>query len=184
MSPASTLPRRHRSAVACQSCRARKVRCSVLLTGVPCVTCAQDQVQCVVIGRKRKRQAARTDDSHAVRDAAGKTTSISLGDRSGILDNDRENSSPAEPPITASTPSYGSVISDRLPTEEDSTELGDEARILPNENKSDTSNAPEERVGIEIAEAQLCASQRQGQVLFYSGKWMVIIICLVLLGGR
>ncbi|EHK42217.1 hypothetical protein TRIATDRAFT_229782 [Trichoderma atroviride IMI 206040] len=41
-------PRRHRSAFACQNCRRRKVRCSVSVTGIPCVGCTQDSIDCIV----------------------------------------------------------------------------------------------------------------------------------------
>ena len=40
--------RRYRSAIACESCRRRKVRCSLTVTGVPCIGCAQDHTDCVV----------------------------------------------------------------------------------------------------------------------------------------
>lgn len=40
--------RRSRSAVACERCRGRKVRCSVMLTGTPCVSCTQDGNICTV----------------------------------------------------------------------------------------------------------------------------------------
>ncbi|KAJ5998702.1 hypothetical protein N7451_006512 [Penicillium sp. IBT 35674x] len=44
----ATHTRRYRSAVACQACRQRKVRCSWSITGVPCAGCAQDGSQCIV----------------------------------------------------------------------------------------------------------------------------------------
>lgn len=40
--------RRYRSSVACESCRRRKVRCSVTVTGVPCAGCIQDGSTCTV----------------------------------------------------------------------------------------------------------------------------------------
>ncbi|KAH6625113.1 fungal-specific transcription factor domain-containing protein [Boeremia exigua] len=40
--------RRHRSTVACQSCRRRKVRCSVTVTGIPCSNCTQDRTTCTI----------------------------------------------------------------------------------------------------------------------------------------
>ncbi|PYI05605.1 putative Zn(II)2Cys6 transcription factor [Aspergillus sclerotiicarbonarius CBS 121057] len=43
--------RRYRSTVACHSCRQRKVRCSLNVTGVPCIRCAQDHADCVVDAR-------------------------------------------------------------------------------------------------------------------------------------
>ncbi|ODH48371.1 hypothetical protein GX48_05463 [Paracoccidioides brasiliensis] len=44
---------RKRSAKACQSCRSRKVRCSVSDHGVPCYNCKLDDVECIVPERKR-----------------------------------------------------------------------------------------------------------------------------------
>lgn len=40
--------RRSRASVACEKCRQRKVRCSISLTGVPCVSCTQDGSVCSV----------------------------------------------------------------------------------------------------------------------------------------
>jgi hypothetical protein len=47
---ASSMPaeRRHRSTVACQNCRRRKVRCSVTVTGIPCSNCIQDRTTCTI----------------------------------------------------------------------------------------------------------------------------------------
>ncbi|RFU24442.1 hypothetical protein B7463_g11893, partial [Scytalidium lignicola] len=55
--------RRFRSAVACQGCRQRKIRCSVTVTGVPCIVCSQDGTECIVpqralIRHQRKLAAA------------------------------------------------------------------------------------------------------------------------------
>ncbi|EHK17894.1 uncharacterized protein TRIVIDRAFT_194406 [Trichoderma virens Gv29-8] len=47
--------RRYRSAIACQTCRVRKVRCSVSMTGVPCISCEQDQTECILKPRQGKR---------------------------------------------------------------------------------------------------------------------------------
>ncbi|KAJ5538479.1 fungal-specific transcription factor domain-containing protein [Penicillium frequentans] len=53
----ATHTRRYRSAVACQACRQRKVRCSWSITGVPCAGCAQDGSQCIV---DKKAKSAKT----------------------------------------------------------------------------------------------------------------------------
>ncbi|EHK50239.1 hypothetical protein TRIATDRAFT_289040 [Trichoderma atroviride IMI 206040] len=50
--------RRYRSAIACQTCRVRKVRCSVSMTGVPCISCEQDQTECILKPRQGKRRIA------------------------------------------------------------------------------------------------------------------------------
>ncbi|KAK6371561.1 hypothetical protein LTS17_008812 [Exophiala oligosperma] len=44
---------KRRSAVACQRCKARKVRCSVTATGHPCTNCTQDDTRCEVLPRKK-----------------------------------------------------------------------------------------------------------------------------------
>ncbi|KAL4923009.1 Zn(II)2Cys6 transcription factor [Aspergillus undulatus] len=48
---------RNRSAIACEACRRRKVRCTVTVTGVPCINCAQDGIQCAVARRRGTQQA-------------------------------------------------------------------------------------------------------------------------------
>ncbi|KAJ4178674.1 hypothetical protein NW767_011444 [Fusarium falciforme] len=48
--------RPHRRAhVACKACNARKVRCTVTLSGPPCANCAVDNVLCEIQSRKRRR---------------------------------------------------------------------------------------------------------------------------------
>ncbi|KAJ6008619.1 hypothetical protein N7522_003635 [Penicillium canescens] len=54
--------RRYRSAAACQNCRQRKVRCSVTVTGVPCIGCTQDGRECHLPAKgqtMREKQARR-----------------------------------------------------------------------------------------------------------------------------
>ncbi|PKX97276.1 Zn(II)2Cys6 transcription factor [Aspergillus novofumigatus IBT 16806] len=48
--------RRNRSAVACQACRRRKVRCTVTVTGIPCINCSQDGMECTVAQRRGTQQ--------------------------------------------------------------------------------------------------------------------------------
>ncbi|KNG81942.1 C6 transcription factor [Aspergillus nomiae NRRL 13137] len=56
MPPTSTASaRRSRRTIACQRCRQRKVRCSLNVTGAPCIGCTQDRTQCIVpTGRVQK----------------------------------------------------------------------------------------------------------------------------------
>ncbi|KAL4961519.1 uncharacterized protein BDV14DRAFT_123233 [Aspergillus stella-maris] len=50
----SRLPLRvRRSAVACRTCRRRKIRCDVTVSGYPCTNCRLDNDHCVVVGPKR-----------------------------------------------------------------------------------------------------------------------------------
>ncbi|TPX13018.1 uncharacterized protein E0L32_006663 [Thyridium curvatum] len=53
-SASAAAPNKKRSARACLSCRARKVRCNVALHGAPCTNCRLDEVECVVKPRTRK----------------------------------------------------------------------------------------------------------------------------------
>ncbi|KIW04635.1 uncharacterized protein PV09_04381 [Verruconis gallopava] len=47
-------PARRRAPAACQSCRARKVRCDVSESGSPCMNCRADNLECIVtIGKTR-----------------------------------------------------------------------------------------------------------------------------------
>lgn len=51
--PAKAVKRR--ASKACQSCRARKVRCNVVEHGPPCTNCRLDEVECLVSESKRKK---------------------------------------------------------------------------------------------------------------------------------
>ncbi|CAG8296202.1 unnamed protein product [Penicillium nalgiovense] len=59
-------PQRHRrSAVACENCRKRKVRCSVSVTGIPCAGCTQDKAECILRSIPlSKPSASMQRDSH------------------------------------------------------------------------------------------------------------------------
>ncbi len=45
-----------RSAVACITCRRRKIRCDVTVSGTPCINCRLDNDQCVTVNPKRPRK--------------------------------------------------------------------------------------------------------------------------------
>ncbi|KAB8271122.1 fungal-specific transcription factor domain-containing protein [Aspergillus minisclerotigenes] len=47
--------RRSRRTIACQTCRQRKVRCSLNVTGVPCIGCTQDRTPCIVTTRRGQK---------------------------------------------------------------------------------------------------------------------------------
>ena len=46
---------KRRASQACESCRARKVRCNVAKHGAPCTNCTLDEVECIVGESKRKK---------------------------------------------------------------------------------------------------------------------------------
>ncbi|PGH02395.1 hypothetical protein GX51_04703 [Blastomyces parvus] len=54
---------RKRASKACQSCRARKVRCGVSEHGVPCHNCKLDDVECIVPERKKPTRMAKRQRS-------------------------------------------------------------------------------------------------------------------------
>ena len=51
-------PVKTRASKACTCCRARKIKCSVVVTGIPCTKCVTYQTRCVVSSRKRRRFCA------------------------------------------------------------------------------------------------------------------------------
>lgn len=51
----STGRKKKRASKACSCCRARKIRCDVLKTGVPCTKCQLDGFDCLVQARKKRR---------------------------------------------------------------------------------------------------------------------------------
>ena len=50
-------PVKRRASKACHSCRSRKVKCSVVKTGIPCQNCRLGHVECVVSQARRRRRA-------------------------------------------------------------------------------------------------------------------------------
>ncbi|KLJ06816.1 hypothetical protein EMPG_17692 [Blastomyces silverae] len=54
---------RKRASKACQSCRARKVRCGVSEHGVPCHNCKLDDIECIVPERKKPTRMAKRQRS-------------------------------------------------------------------------------------------------------------------------
>lgn len=50
---------RKRASKACQSCRSRKVRCSVSDHGIPCYNCKLDGLDCIIPERKKPIRTAK-----------------------------------------------------------------------------------------------------------------------------
>lgn len=61
LDPSDARGSRKRAAKACQSCRSRKVRCSVSDHGVPCYNCKLDELECVIPERKRPARTAKRE---------------------------------------------------------------------------------------------------------------------------
>jgi hypothetical protein len=47
---------RRRASKACHSCRARKVKCGVVKSGIPCDNCRADEINCVVSDSRRRKR--------------------------------------------------------------------------------------------------------------------------------
>ncbi|KID81463.1 Transcription factor, fungi [Metarhizium guizhouense ARSEF 977] len=141
------LIRRHRSVIACQGCRLRKVRCSLSVTGVPCTTCTQDGTDCLVSPRRprqRRNQRDRTSALYSPPGVAPQTDFANVGPSSTI-----QPCSSMRVDVAAADDA-----------EQTASCLDCESASIYNE----------ERSGIEIAEAALGVPRRVGQLPFYSGE--------------
>ncbi|XRM40844.1 hypothetical protein ABZX51_004149 [Aspergillus tubingensis] len=142
-------PRRHqRSTIACETCRLRKVRCSLNITGIPCIGCAQDNTQCIVDPKRQERlrrtRTSRVQQPHTPSNNV--LPGVSRATRPQLI------SSPAPDYPRETIHQYATDPVSRRGTP-----------LLPNDAES------EERYGLEIAAAALGQPQRAGRVPFYSG---------------
>ncbi|QMW42179.1 hypothetical protein G4B11_005503 [Aspergillus flavus] len=156
--------RRHRSAVACQHCRQRKVRCSFTVTGVPCIGCTQDGTECIIPQGKAQttynelnviRPRIRQVVPHIRQNGPENSPRIAEGSR---------RSMPPRP--SASTDTF--TIAPITPQIERPRSVGgtNDVNTSPEENRS----LDEERTGAEIATAALGRNRRAGQAPFYTGE--------------
>ena len=143
--PCTMSARRYRSAVACESCRRRKVRCSLTVTGVPCIGCAQDKTDCVV-DPKRSQTMSR---------ATRRRLQSPDHDHSGDTNASRQLSSPAQPQPQHADDRANAPVNHQSPA----------SCGLQNE----------ERSGIEIASAALGRPERVGQVPYYTGSQVPLL---------
>ncbi|RAK71132.1 Zn(II)2Cys6 transcription factor [Aspergillus fijiensis CBS 313.89] len=149
--------RRYRSTVACHSCRQRKVRCSINVTGVPCIRCAQDHAECVV--DPPPAESARTSRRNASARQRLRAVNSSPSFRGAQPEGD------ADRPTMPRTPAFQRVS----------------ANSPPASASERYSIQDEERNGLEIAEAALGNPERAGQVPFYTGDKTGITSTLTLL---
>lgn len=111
-SPSQTagLPLRiRRSAVACTTCRRRKIRCDVTVSGAPCTNCHHENDRCVTVNQKRPRKTLNVEAGTATQNTSlalvannAKVPPVSLTDystRSGSV----HNAWPPPPPVSAET---------------------------------------------------------------------------------
>ncbi|KAL4740641.1 fungal-specific transcription factor domain-containing protein [Aspergillus similis] len=147
--------RRYRSTVACHSCRSRKVRCSVNVTGIPCIRCSQDRVECVVDTGNEISRASRRHGSMKQRLRAVTSSPLSR------IETYTRNQTSAFPRRTTDSP----------------------AQPITSRSASQHDIQDEERNGLEIAAAALGDSKRAGHVPFYTGDKTGITSTLSLLSS-
>ncbi|KAB8218902.1 fungal-specific transcription factor domain-containing protein [Aspergillus novoparasiticus] len=149
--------RRHRSTVACQACRQRKVRCSLTVTGVPCAGCTQDAIECIV-NRKQGKGTQQTDSLAPRRRRQGHSSAID-----SHIPTSAASANPAPCPIDERRPSG-------LPPCD--TQAENTTRTA-NGSPSDFevyNMADEERNALEIASAALGQPDSVGEIHFYTGE--------------
>ncbi|KAL7912429.1 fungal-specific transcription factor domain-containing protein [Trichoderma velutinum] len=181
------LTRSYRCAVACQACRQRKVRCSLAVTGKPCIGCTQDRAECIVVPKQRRKtkrthlQANRHCDPRSMRGSDARNQIPSDHESNPSIDSstlhielqiepDDADQIPRQfYPALESDSREGGVCSE-VDIETSSLEQSQEARITTirtEDEEGDFDN--EERSGFEIATAAFGQCQRNGQIPFYSG---------------
>ncbi|EHK21555.1 uncharacterized protein TRIVIDRAFT_192042 [Trichoderma virens Gv29-8] len=177
-----TTTRSYRCAVACQACRQRKVRCSLAVTGKPCIGCTQDRAECIVVPKQRKKIKKSRQPVISHHDPGPMQDSYSIDHlpsdhvSNPVIEPSTFQNGPGEAdPIRRQT--YSILAGDSgegemrngidvgAPLLEKSQDIG----ITPicAADEGDIEN--EERRGFEIATAALGQSRRNGQVPFYSG---------------
>ncbi|KAL5044010.1 hypothetical protein BDW71DRAFT_209616 [Aspergillus fruticulosus] len=147
--------RRYRSTVACHSCRSRKVRCSVNVTGIPCIRCAQDRAECVVNPRNETSRASR---------------------RTGPV-RQRLRAATSSPPNRVETYAGNETSAFQRRTTDSP------AQPITSRSASQHDIQDEERNGLEIAAAALGDPERAGRVPFYTGDKTGITSTLSLLSS-
>ncbi|KAL9470861.1 hypothetical protein ACSS6W_008802 [Trichoderma asperelloides] len=153
-------PRRHRSAFACQNCRRRKVRCSVSVTGIPCVGCTQDNIDCIVHQTQDlKRQQPKERFGH--HDSFRRPVELELGHPASDSRRALQSLSPASVEHGLSTATSYTSLSDgsKRAGKARSSRSGTEIR----------GNQDEQRTGTEISSAALGQNNQAAIAPFYTG---------------
>ncbi|KAL7942700.1 fungal-specific transcription factor domain-containing protein [Trichoderma barbatum] len=147
--------RRYRSAIACQTCRVRKVRCSVSMTGVPCISCEQDQTECILKPRQGKRHRQNTTVFPAPRHYV----------ESSVMRDSANQSNRGPNPSSPDSSPKG-----ELAPIQDSHPPLDTPDTRASAASSDLSVADEEQLGVEMVEVALGHPRRECQVPYYIGE--------------
>ncbi|KAL6691455.1 fungal-specific transcription factor domain-containing protein [Trichoderma pleuroticola] len=150
--------RHRRSAVACQNCRRRKVRCSVQVTGIPCINCSQDGVGCVLLesnrnSRHKHSSSLRHNHSPIQFELNRPVTAASR--------------TVPQPLPQASAEQGPSSIASYSPQGNDSSKISDDGGLAVG---TDSRGSPDDqRIGAEISSAALGQSNQAGRP-FYTGE--------------
>ncbi|KAI8720002.1 Zn(2)-C6 fungal-type domain-containing protein [Fusarium sp. LHS14.1] len=150
------MQRRHRSTVACQECRGRKVRCSVTVTGIPCMRCAQDGIECIV-------QDGHHTLPHSSLNASSARNARSRSARSG----DQGNSSRASPSLPEPITHQPASVPDVRRGDSMAEDHNDTAYHSDPGRQRDIE---EERSGAEISSAATGQGIINSNCLFYLGE--------------
>ncbi|PTB42669.1 hypothetical protein M441DRAFT_137092 [Trichoderma asperellum CBS 433.97] len=154
-------PRRHRSAFACQNCRRRKVRCSVSVTGIPCVGCTQDSIDCIVHQTQGlKRQQPKEPFGH--QDSFRGPVDLELSLPEAECRRVQQSMSPAsvEQGLSATTSYTSPSDESKRAGEARSSHSGTDIR----------GNQDEQRTGTEISSTALGQNNQAARVPFYTGE--------------
>ncbi|KKP07879.1 hypothetical protein THAR02_00087 [Trichoderma harzianum] len=156
--------RSYRCAVACQACRQRKVRCSLAVTGKPCIGCTQDRAECIVI----PKQPRKTKRAYLQANRRCDTGSMRGSDAINYPSSDHESNLSVSSAPVGDTREGG--VCNEVDVDTPSLEQSQKARAttVRNEDEGDIEN--EEQNGVEIVTAAFGQSRGNGQVPFYSGS--------------
>ncbi|KAE8374677.1 fungal-specific transcription factor domain-containing protein [Aspergillus bertholletiae] len=134
--------RRSRRPVACQTCRQRKVRCSLNITGVPCIGCTQDRTPCIITTRRKQKPDQHQHDGPVL-----------------LATPQSPNQSPLQDPARrVELPAF------QVQRQQDVSRTVEATAAREAHDIED-----EERNGDEIAAAALGQPRRVGEVPFYTG---------------
>ncbi|UKZ45915.1 hypothetical protein TrVGV298_000109 [Trichoderma virens] len=153
--------RHRRSAVACQNCRRRKVRCSVQVTGIPCINCSQDSVGCVLLESNRN---SRHKQSPGIRHNHPSHAPIQFE-----LNRSITTSRTVPQPLPQASAEQGSnSITSYAPRNSDSSKAVDDGGLAAS---TDSRGSPDDqRIGAEISSAALGQSNQAARAPFYTGE--------------
>ncbi|KAL7941839.1 fungal-specific transcription factor domain-containing protein [Trichoderma barbatum] len=153
--------RHRRSAVACQNCRRRKVRCSVQVTGIPCINCSQDSVSCVLSESNRNFRHGRSSGNQQhpphtpVQFQLNRSITTSRTTQQSL-------------PLT-SVEQGPNAIASFAPQDDDSSKVADDSGLATVADGR-RGSPDDQRIGAEISSAALGQSNQAARAPFYTGE--------------